>query len=119
MLIGKEVGSTALNPAPSATFCRARGQAAGRDETLKVDAMQIRKFAQDDVGSIVISVLLGLGLAAMFRTACRGDGCVIIKSPNLQDVQSRTFRVSRDECYQYTPEVVPCPLTRASVAPQL
>lgn len=70
--------------------------------------MQVKKVMSSNGGSILISVLLGLGLAAMFRKACSGDGCVVIKSPNLGEVQKHLYKVESD-CYKYTPEVIPCP----------
>ena len=70
--------------------------------------MQVKKVMNSNGGSILISVLLGLGLAAMFRKACSGDGCVVIKSPNLAEVQKHVYKVESD-CYKYTPEVIPCP----------
>lgn len=71
----------------------------------------IKRFMQDKVGSIVISIILGLGLAAMFQRACKGDGCVVIKAPNMKDVQKYTYRVDQS-CYKYSPEVIPCPLKK-------
>ncbi len=71
--------------------------------------MQIRKIARDRTGSIMISVILGLGLAALFRHACTGDRCVVVRAPDLSDVQRHVYRVSPNACYTYTPEAVPCP----------
>ncbi len=78
--------------------------------------MQIRKIARDQTGSILISVILGLGLAALFRSTCRGSGCVIVRAPDLADVRQHTYRVSADACYRYTPEVVPCQRAAASAS---
>ncbi len=71
--------------------------------------MEIKRIAHDNTGSLILSALLGLGLAALFRSACRGDGCVVVRAPNLAEVQRHTYQVSQDACYKYTPEVVPCP----------
>jgi hypothetical protein len=76
--------------------------------------MQVKKVLQSQAGSILISVLLGLGLAAMFRRACSGDGCVVVKSPNLGEVHKHLYKVEAD-CYKYTPEVIPCPRKAAGV----
>jgi hypothetical protein len=76
--------------------------------------MQVKKVLQSQAGSILISVLLGLGLAAMFRRACSGDGCLVIKAPNLSEVQKHLYKVESD-CYKYTPEVIPCPRKSAGV----
>lgn len=75
--------------------------------------MIVKKVFNNTAGSIIISVLLGLGLAAMFRKACHGDNCVVIKSPNLKDVHENVYKIQSD-CYRYTPEVVPCPMKNAA-----
>ena len=77
--------------------------------------MLVKKVLTSNGGSILISVLLGLGLAAMFRRACQGDGCVVIKSPSLKEVKEHVYKVKSD-CYKYTPEVVACPYKGGTVA---
>lgn len=67
----------------------------------------VKKIMQDKFGSIVISVILGLGLAALFRRACSGDSCIVIKPPDQKDVAGHVFKVDQS-CYRYTPNVVPC-----------
>ena len=69
--------------------------------------MFVKRMLDDKFGSIVISVILGLGLAAVFRRACDGDGCIVIKSPDHKDVEDYVYRIDRS-CYKYTPNVVPC-----------
>ena len=73
--------------------------------------MFVRKIMQDDVGSMVVSVILGLGLAALFQRACKGDACRVIKAPKMSEVQRHVYQVDADSCYKYTPEVIPCPLS--------
>jgi hypothetical protein len=72
--------------------------------------MQIKKIANDSLGSIVISVILGLGLAALFQRVCKGDSCVVIKAPSLADVRKYTYKLDKT-CYKYSPEAIPCPRT--------
>lgn len=69
--------------------------------------MMVKKIMQDKFGSIVISVILGLGLAAMFRRACAGDSCVVIKPPDQKEVTDHVFKIEQS-CFRYTPNVVPC-----------
>lgn len=77
--------------------------------------MRLSKAMSQPIGSIVISVILGLGLAALFRQVCHGDGCVVIQAPDASDLQRYTYRIGGNsakdaECYKYSPHVVPCPL---------
>jgi hypothetical protein len=70
------------------------------------------KLLGTDAGAIVVSVLLGLGLAAVFRRACKGDGCVVLRAPDAADVTRYHYKVGED-CFRYTPKVVPCPSSGA------
>ena len=74
--------------------------------------MHLKKAMSTPVGSIIISVILGLGLAALFRKVCHGDGCVVIKAPDASDLQKFVYRVHGNDtsCFKYTPEEVPCPM---------
>ena len=67
----------------------------------------IQNVLQDRTGSMIISILLGLGLAALFRRACKDGSCVIIKAPKQEDIQKYYYKVE-DDCYKYTPHVVDC-----------
>lgn len=69
--------------------------------------MFVTKIMEDKLGSIVISVVLGLGLAALFRKACKDGNCIIIKSPKLEETEKYYYKI-KDDCFKYTPQVVPC-----------
>lgn len=79
--------------------------------------MHLSKAMSTPIGSIVISVILGLGLAALFRKVCHGEGCVVIKAPDASDLQKFVYKIGGNamndaSCYKYTPEEVPCPLKK-------
>ena len=57
--------------------------------------------------SALISILLGLGLASMFRTVCTGNDCVINKGPSIKEIQMNTYRIE-DRCYRYNPKTTKC-----------
>lgn len=67
----------------------------------------IRNIMQNEAGAIVVSVLLGLGLAALFRSACTGNNCIVIQGPDPAEVSKHVYKV-KDGCYTYTPYVTPC-----------
>lgn len=64
-------------------------------------------------GKIIISVLLGFGLATLFRKACKDNSCVVIKGPKTTDVNGIFYRVG-DTCYRYTPQVQACEKSNVS-----
>tara|TARA_Y100000389_G_scaffold185312_1_gene204593 strand:+ start:93 stop:302 length:210 start_codon:yes stop_codon:yes gene_type:complete len=54
-----------------------------------------------------ISIILGLGLASLFRQACKGDKCVVIKGPKLQEIEKHIYKID-DKCYKYKPVPTMC-----------
>ena len=59
-----------------------------------------------DRGSIVVSVILGLGLASLFRQTCKRN-CVVIKAPDLAQLRRNVYEID-GTCYKYTPRAVAC-----------
>ena len=58
-------------------------------------------------GVILVSVILGFGLATLFRKVCKEKGCYVIKGPKVSDVNQYYYKIE-DKCYKYTPVVVQC-----------
>lgn len=67
----------------------------------------INNFVKSQEGSIVISIILGLGLASLFRKVCNENNCVIIKSPAYKDIENKVFKQD-EKCYTYKPERTKC-----------
>lgn len=67
----------------------------------------ITDLLESKMGQILISIILGLGLATLFRKACKDNACVMIKGPNLKDVNKYYYKIEND-CYKYTPYVTKC-----------
>jgi hypothetical protein len=58
-------------------------------------------------GVIILSILLGFGLATAFKKACKGNTCIVIKGPNLTEIRDMYYKID-DECYKYTPYATKC-----------
>lgn len=67
----------------------------------------IKKLFESKYGAIIISVILGLGLAAVFKQVCKGDDCLVINGPNLTDMNKYFYKID-DDCFKYTPYVTKC-----------
>lgn len=50
--------------------------------------------------NLIFSVLLGLGLAAILRPACKGDQCLTLKAPPVHEVESTTYQLG-SKCFQF------------------
>jgi hypothetical protein len=55
-------------------------------------------------GRILISILLGLGLATLFRKVCKDGNCIQFNGPVISEIDGKTFQFS-EYCYKY--ELVP------------
>ena len=66
----------------------------------------LSKFFRSDTGRIIISVLLGLGLATMFRAACKGRNCVLYRAP--KEVTDQMVCKSNGRCYRVELEPTDC-----------
>ena len=67
----------------------------------------LKKMFESNIGSIVISIILGLGLAAIFRRVCTEGNCIVIQGPDVQEVQKYFYKIN-DQCYKYSPVFSEC-----------
>ena len=56
---------------------------------------------------IFISILLGLGLATLFRKVCKDKNCVIFHGPVLSELEDKVYKYG-DKCYKYTATPAKC-----------
>lgn len=57
--------------------------------------------------NLVFSFLLGLGLAAILRPACKGDQCLVLKAPPVHEVEKTTYQLG-SKCFQFKVEPSDC-----------
>ena len=62
--------------------------------------MDFKKFFNTDTGRTIISILLGLGLATLFRRDCEGRSCLEFKAPDLEDIKKKIFKYG-NKCFKY------------------
>lgn len=66
-----------------------------------------KKLFETRTGRIIMSIVWGLGLAALFQRVCTGKNCIVIKAPHPKDIKDRVFQFNK-KCYTYTPYNVSC-----------
>lgn len=69
--------------------------------------MYISKFVHTDSGRLFMSIILGLGLATIFRASCKGKNCIIYDAPPLNEIKDKTFKIN-NKCYKFEPSLVKC-----------
>jgi hypothetical protein len=73
--------------------------------------MQIHfgKFLHTERGKIIMSIILGFGLASLFRTVCKDKNCVIFHAPPLDDFKDKIYK-NNGKCVKYKPVATKCSL---------
>ena len=67
--------------------------------------MYLSKLVHTETGRIIASVILGLGLATLFRSVCEGKNCIIYMAP--EDIQGKIYK-HNSKCYTYSSNTVKC-----------
>lgn len=69
--------------------------------------VNLKKILNSSRGRIAWSILLGLGLATLFRKACNNRNCLVFKAPSLSNIKNRVFGYN-DKCYEYQEQSTFC-----------
>jgi hypothetical protein len=62
--------------------------------------MHLSKFLHTKSGKYIMSVILGFGLATMFRAVCKGKNCIVQHAPPLNEIEDKTYKFD-GKCYIY------------------
>lgn len=68
--------------------------------------LKVNRLLNTPLGQIMISILLGLGLATLFRKACKGKNCIHFSGPIIDDINHKIYKYG-DSCYQYELKAAP------------
>lgn len=72
------------------------------------------KFVHTETGKTIMSILLGLGLASLFRTVCKDKNCLIFYAPPLDDIKDKIYK-NHGKCVKYSPIATKCSLNAKTV----
>jgi len=78
--------------------------------------MNLGKFFKTKSGMYLMSVILGFGLATLFRTVCQGKNCIVFEAPDLDLIKGKVFRYGT-KCYKYEETVTACDGTKETARP--
>ncbi len=76
--------------------------------------MHLEKFVHSERGKIIMSILLGLGLATLFRTVCKDNNCIAFHAPPLGDFKDKIYK-NNDKCVKYVPVATKCSLNAKTI----
>lgn len=72
--------------------------------------MNLERLINSETGKIVVSIVLGLGLATLFRKVCNDETCLSFNGPVISDIEEKTFKYG-NKCYRYTVDADTCKST--------
>ena len=59
------------------------------------------------LGKYMVSIILGLGLASLFRISCEKRNCLVFKAPPFDEVKQNIYR-HVGKCYKFKEKSVNC-----------
>jgi hypothetical protein len=65
------------------------------------------RFVHTETGKYIMSMLLGFGLASLFRTVCKDKNCIIFHAPPLDQFEDKIYK-SNGKCVKYNPVSTKC-----------
>ena len=76
--------------------------------------MNFKRLLYSDIGKYIISILLGLGLATLFRKSCTKRSCFVFEAPSLKELDSKIYGFD-DKCYKFKSKSKKCDSTKKTV----
>ena len=65
-------------------------------------------------GKAIMAVLIGFGIATLFRKSCKDKKCLEFKGPSLDNIKERIYRKG-NKCYQFDPSEEKCDSQKKTV----
>ncbi len=67
----------------------------------------INRILDNIYGSILVSVIIGFGLASLFRFTCKYKNCIQYIAPKRNTLENKTVQWKK-KCYKPSVHFVPC-----------
>ena len=69
--------------------------------------MYFRRILNTSIGVNIISIILGLGLASLFRKSCNNKECYKFVGPKFENIEKKVYKFE-DSCYTFEPSAHSC-----------
>lgn len=69
--------------------------------------MHLDKFINTQIGKYLMSIILGIGLATLFRSVCKGSRCNVIKAPPMEEIDGQIYKID-GKCYEMKTNSITC-----------
>jgi hypothetical protein len=67
--------------------------------------VHLSKFVHTTTGRYIMSIILGFGLASLFRVVCKDNNCIIFKGSPLEEKDIYKYN---NKCYTFNSESTTC-----------
>ena len=78
--------------------------------------MGLKQLLHTQTGGYIISVILGLGLASLFRKACQDRKCIKFEAPSSVEIEKYVYHYENNKCFKYDPRITKCDAKKQTIA---
>lgn len=68
---------------------------------------RIRRLLYSKNSKYIISIILGFGLAALFRKSCNKRSCLLFKGAKIKKIKNQVFKYN-NKCYKFNHNATSC-----------
>lgn len=76
--------------------------------------MNLLNLVQTQFGKYVMSIILGLGLASIFRRSCTNKKCLVFVPPDMATLKDDIYEYD-GRCYKYRSKAVKCDKSKTMI----
>jgi len=69
--------------------------------------MYLDKFVHSATGRYVMSILLGIGLATIFKKTCVGKSCIVYNAAPAEEIDGQIYKFD-NKCYKFEKSSATC-----------
>lgn len=73
--------------------------------------MGLERILHTRFGQILLSTILGFGLASLFRKVCKDRSCMIFKAPQPKEIEDKVYKFD-NKCYKFKANPTKCDVTK-------
>ena len=77
--------------------------------------IHVRRLLYSKHSNIFLSIILGFGLATIFRKVCKKRNCITFRAPPMDEISGKTFKFN-NKCYKFKEHIVNCDKSKKMVA---
>lgn len=76
--------------------------------------MNFKKLIYSERGKLILSMIIGFGIATFFRKTCKDKACLSFKAPSVDDIEDKTYQFN-NQCYQFEQKQSTCDPSKRSI----